>query len=525
MSAVLRTLPGVSRVSAGHLFIARCDVMRLRCDAWLLPSDDQGYVETPWFSTVGLTGPGHLTEWSDASDAVVRYWPTDRDSAGAPLLFIGAVGVPFGQVVDTPGWIDHVVSVATAFVTLASAAITEPGDGLTKRIALPVIGTGHAGLADDAGALLGPLVSALEQSAREHGVDVVLCVVDDLLWSAAQHVRALDEGHSSWDLPRHLIDLAHDLASHVRDGHLVLFLGAGISADAGLPSWTSLLRDIGTRLGIDDAQLEQVLSLDPRDAAAWLRRRADNPSALNELVRELLSTDRFGLTHALLASLRVEAAVTTNFDDLYEAACALPGAAAPARLPYDPASTDRPWLLKLHGDLEHDDLVFTRAEYLGAERNRAALFGIVQAMLVTRHLLFVGYSLSDEDFHRLVDQIGAALQGAHRPHLGTVLAVDDGVWHELWDDSLDIVVTGTDDAASNARTLLILLDLVNHIAADKSQFLLDNAYDQLLSEPERNVRQGLLDVQALLGQLPPDSSVRTSVERMLTQFGADQPRR
>lgn len=501
--------------------------MRLRCDAWLLPSDEQGYVESPWFSAVGLAGPGRLAERSNASDALVRPWPADPRSESAALLFIGAVGVPFDQLVDTAGWIDHVVSVATEFVVLASAAIDEPGDGLTKRIALPVIGTGHAGLADDAGALLGPLIGALEQSARDHCVDIVLCVVDDLLWSAAQHIRVLEEGHSPWDLPQHLVDLAHDLASHVSDGHLVLFLGAGISADAGLPSWTSLLREIGTRLGVDDAQLELVIGLDPRDAAAWLRRRTDSPSALNELVRELLRRDRFGLTHALLASLRVEATVTTNFDDLYEAACALPGAAtsAPARLPYDPASTGRPWLLKLHGDLEHDDLVFTRADYLGAERNRAALFGIVQAMLVTRHLLFVGYSLSDEDFHRLVDQIGAALQGAHRPHLGTVLAVDDGVWHELWDDSLDIVVTGTDDIASNARTLLILLDLVNHIAADKSRFLLDDAYDQLLSEPERNVRQRLLETRALLDQLPPDSSVRTTVERMLTRLGAAQPRR
>lgn len=500
--------------------------MRLRCDAWLLPSDEQGYVESPWFSMVGLAGPGRLADWSNVPDAMVQPWPPDPQSESAPLLFIGAVGMPFGQVVDTAGWIDHVISVATEFAALASAAITEPGDGSTKRIALPVIGTGHAGLADDAGALLGPLIRALEQAARDHCVDVVLCVVDDLLWSAAQHVRVLDDDHSSWDLPQHLIDLAHDLASHVNDGHLVLFLGAGISADAGLPSWTSLLRDIGTRLGIDDAQLEQVISLDPRDAAAWLRRRADNPSALNEIVRELLSTDRFGLSHALLASFRVEATVTTNFDDLYEAACALPGAAnsVPTRLPYDPASTGRPWLLKLHGDLEHDDLVFTRADYLGAERNRAALFGIVQAMLVTRHLLFVGYSLSDEDFHRLVDQIGAALQGAHRPHLGTVLAVDDGVWHELWDDSLDIVVTGTDDVASNARTLLILLDLVNHIAADKSRFLLDDAYDQLLTGPERNVRQRLLETRPLLDRLPPDSSVRTTIERMLTQLGAAQPR-
>lgn len=37
--------------------------------------------------------------------------------------------------------------------------------------------------------------------------------------------------------------------------------------------------------------------------------------------------------------------------------------------------------------------------------HRGALYGIVQALLVTKHLLFIGYSLSDEDFHELADEI------------------------------------------------------------------------------------------------------------------------
>lgn len=35
--------------------------------------------------------------------------------------------------------------------------------------------------------------------------------------------------------------------------------------------------------------------------------------------------------------------------------------------------------------------------------NRSALSGIVQSLLITRHMLFVGFSLKDDNFHRIID--------------------------------------------------------------------------------------------------------------------------
>ena len=116
------------------------------------------------------------------------------------------------------------------------------------------------------------------------------------------------------------------------------------------------------------------------------------------------------LSHSLLAALPVNEIVTTNYDTLFEMACQGVNREL-AILPYQPNAAKRRWLLKLHGSVGQGDIVLTRDDYLHLAHLRGALAGIVQALLVTRHLLFVGYSLSDDDFHQIVYDVRTAVHG------------------------------------------------------------------------------------------------------------------
>jgi hypothetical protein len=52
------------------------------------------------------------------------------------------------------------------------------------------------------------------------------------------------------------------------------------------------------------------------------------------------------------------------------------------------------WLLKLHGTVERpESIVLSREDYLHWEEQGSAFGAVVQALLLTRHLLFVGYGL------------------------------------------------------------------------------------------------------------------------------------
>src|SRR5205814_4557631 len=119
----------------------------------------------------------------------------------------------------------------------------------------------------------------------------------------------------------------------------------------------------------------------------------------------IFTADRYGLTHALLASLPLREVVTTNYDELFEMAWAARGR-RPSVLPYVLRPDADSWVLKRHGSVSHpDDIVLTREHQIVYEDRNAALAGVVQTLLLTRHMLFVGFSLSDDTFHRIADDV------------------------------------------------------------------------------------------------------------------------
>ena len=95
-----------------------------------------------------------------------------------------------------------------------------------------------------------------------------------------------------------------------------------------------------------------------------------------------------------------------------------PSAEAQAILPDSPLNADGRWLLKLHGSVDGPEkIVLTRSDFLDMPRQYGALMGLVQGLLFMRHMMFVGYSLQDGDFHEVIHEVRAARGG---------LAVDGG---------------------------------------------------------------------------------------------------
>lgn len=506
-----------------HVFVLRGDLRRLACDDWLLPCAHSRHVSSMW--------------WTPALDASLRAagaWCGPRDQfGGATMADRAAVPLPdrpAGQpqpwLVDTTGRDPRpAVARTIAFVEAAAASDRRATRRARRLIALPVVGTGAGGARHHAGMVLAELLPALRAAASRLDVDLALVTARDADLAAAQALRTRDDFAA---LPARLHRKALGLARRARAGRLVLFVGAGASVGAGLPTWDALLDRLATRAGLSPAEMASFQAQHALDRAEYVAMRlsAQGVSVGQAVVDAFEGHAHYGLTHGLLAGLPVTESVTTNYDQLFEAACAAAGRPL-AVLPREPAETRGRWLLKMHGCVSRpDDIILTRQNYLRYAVRNAALAGIVQAMLITKHMVFLGFSLRDDNFLRIVDEVRRAVHPDGRPsepdrrhQLGTALMLEqDPLAASLWTGDLDwLSLADPGGVPEAARTLEVFLDAVGHYAAAQAH-LLDPRFDDALDESDRALRallQPLLDADERAKASP----AWAHVQRMLEALG------
>jgi SIR2-like domain len=183
-------------------------------------------------------------------------------------------------------------------------------------------------------------------------------------------------------------------------------------------------------------------------------------------------------------------------------------------------------MLKLHGDAARpDSIVLTREEYLEFGDTRAALAGVLHSLLLTRHVLFVGTSMLDDDLIRIAHQVRGALRLQGSPSVrrsGTVLALrDDRARARLWEQDVETVAMAGDEVppVEAARRLEVLLDLLGCLSSRPTGYLLDPAYRALLDEEERTLSDALAGVAIAVERGPGESWAGHEVRRLLTELG------
>jgi hypothetical protein len=208
------------------------------------------------------------------------------------------------------------------------------------------------------------------------------------------------------------------LVRYLVEKRCVLFCGSGLSAWAKLPTWAKLLEDIVRQLADetpDDANLEELNRL---LAQGKLLEIADHcKEALGRRYNEILSEQLRGATgdipapHKVIVQLPFANIVTTNYDKLLERAYASVGS-----LPKTPTHTDCEtlgpllfdggfFILKAHGDIDRpESMVLTTRDYQNVIHANPAFNSLFSALLLTKSVLFIGYSLNDPDFRLLFDR-------------------------------------------------------------------------------------------------------------------------
>jgi hypothetical protein len=241
-----------------------------------------------------------------------------------------------------------------------------------------------------------------------------------------------------------------ELRARYRDGDLVLFVGAGVSAAAGLPSWAKLVEQLLARArarGADVSEVERLLAKDRYADALTAAADAVSEGDLIAVVKAALD-DRTLAPEVpeigrAIASLepRLRAVLTTNLDHLLERA--FQGRWPALHRATGSVGQDKGIILKLHGTLfDPRTWVLTRPQYDRAMYNDPLLADAVASVFRSRTLLFVGYGLADDDFDQVLGRVRALSGGSPPRHYALVLAAQvTPYWRKLREEAGVRIIT------------------------------------------------------------------------------------
>ncbi|MCS3880629.1 hypothetical protein GII30_19525 [Gordonia amarae] len=493
---------------AGHLYVVHGRMGSLDVDAKVIPTDGYFSVMGYWHDITG-----------DPEQARPAGWPTDNGYAvsqvNPSVWFINVFQRRKGTGFRLGDRVRQLVS------EIARSGLRPTESRSTLRIAVPVLGIGRGGMGARRGEALDVLLRALWDSVRTVGVDIVLVTPDPAVFGAAQYRRRTiaesGTGSLPWGLSAPALAEAKRLGVLARDGHLALFLGAGVSMAAGLPDWDGLLTRIAERTKQDYGQVKALGSLD----AAELLKRDSDQRQIGELVRDIIGKPKkIALAHGILAGFDAQETITTNYDALFELAVEQAGRTTPTVLPWEPAEVGRPWLLKLHGDLQRaDSIVLTRRDFVLFDARSRPAGSLLQATLMTRHLLIVGTSLADDNVIRLAMEVDDYLRrNGVRSAQGTFIDVSGKAARQrLWSEQFHWHVCEGEDITQRVRQMEIFLDVAAAYAARNASWLLDPRFEGLLSDSEQRVTA---KVRSALAQVPDaDSGLLVPLKEIREQLG------
>ncbi|MGP9810989.1 SIR2 family NAD-dependent protein deacylase [Rhodopseudomonas sp. NSM] len=209
-----------------------------------------------------------------------------------------------------------------------------------------------------------------------------------------------------------------DLLSATARKQVVPFIGSGMSAPSGLPTWSDLLRGIRRYTVVSDDALEGLISTSLFEEAADLLASAANRKLLNERIEHELRIDDQAIDGPvrLLPEVFSSLVVTTNLDDILESnyrGCnvafhhVLVGSdLGRFRQLKDP---NQRILLKLHGDCRSAaGRVLLTSEYDAAYGVGSSPREELSLIYRSNHVLFLGCSLGPDRTVQLFNEVATS---------------------------------------------------------------------------------------------------------------------
>lgn len=259
------------------------------------------------------------------------------------------------------------------------------------------------------------------------------------------------------------------LIDSLATGQCVIVVGSGVSASSldnegnSPPTWKQLLEAmVAIVTGAEKAEIQKLINNDDYLTAAELIYGAIGSRIFDVLERFFSRRYLPNENHKKLAQLAQQVYVTPNFDTIFDT-FARNEFSSGVSVKSQTQGDILPWIrgrniliIKNHGTIDdRATIVFTRSQYARERVINAKFFRVVDALFLTRTVLFVGCGFSDPDFQLMMEDTTLMFPGA--PHHYMIKLHSEESIH-------------TDKAISELRNLRLIYYKDNH---DQLPVLLD----------------------------------------------------
>lgn len=191
------------------------------------------------------------------------------------------------------------------------------------------------------------------------------------------------------------------IIKHINDAidnnSLLIFVGAGASANSKFPSWSELIEEFKLEMDIQETDYLKIAQyyFDSVGQQKYLQKILD-------IFQEHVNAQPNEI-HDEIFRIKPRHIITTNYDSLLEQKMnsnldKYEIIKKDSDIPY---SQSDHYLIKMHGDLTEKNMVLKEDDYLDYETNFYMISTLIKSIIMNNTILFIGYSLSDSTFNSI----------------------------------------------------------------------------------------------------------------------------
>lgn len=198
--------------------------------------------------------------------------------------------------------------------------------------------------------------------------------------------------------------IIEEMKKALKNDKLILFVGAGVSKNSGIPTWGQMVRVFAENLGYP---VERLSTNEYIRIPQYFYGMDDSEGhhVYYDTLRQIITPDAEpNILHMLIADIHPKHIVTTNYDKLMDMAAK---DYTVIRQDKDLFRADAShYLIKMHGDVENvEQVVFKETDYLQYSETHRLMETFLKSLLIDHIFLFVGYSLNDYNLNTFTSWI------------------------------------------------------------------------------------------------------------------------